>query len=114
NEAQFVEFHVAECTDCRDELDALRPLIASFVSWPTDVLRPSLLVWERLARRIGAGTGGGPVEVAPPRWAEPDWKEVAPGIFCKPLATDMERHRVSMLVRLPPAGGGPPARARPP
>jgi anti-sigma factor ChrR (cupin superfamily) len=110
NEAQFVEFHVAECTDCRDELDALRPLIASFVSWPTDVLRPSVLVWERLARRIGAGTGAGPVEAAPPRWVEPDWKEVAPGIFCKLLATDMERHRVSMLVRLAPGVEYPPHR----
>jgi anti-sigma factor ChrR (cupin superfamily) len=39
----------------------------------------------------------------PPRWSEPEWEQVAPGIECKLLATDTERHRVSMLVRL---GGG--------
>jgi len=40
--------------------------------------------------------------VLPParRWSEPEWEEVAPGIECKQLATDTERHRISMLVRL--------------
>jgi DNA-directed RNA polymerase specialized sigma24 family protein len=36
------------------------------------------------------------------RWSEPEWEGVAPGIECKLLATDTERHRVSMLVRLAP------------
>ena len=40
-----------------------------------------------------------PVLPALQRWAEPEWKEVAPGISCKLLATDTERDRVSMLVR---------------
>ena len=42
------------------------------------------------------------------RRPEPDWLEVAPGISCKLLATDAERHRISMLVRLVPGGEYPP------
>jgi len=34
--------------------------------------------------------------------AKPEWDEVAPGIFCKKLATDTEKNCVSMLVRLAP------------
>ena len=41
------------------------------------------------------------------QWSEPDWEEVAPGIECKLLATDFERHRVSMLVRLAPGARYP-------
>jgi hypothetical protein len=36
------------------------------------------------------------------QWSEPEWEQVAPGIECKLLATDAERDRVSMLVRLAP------------
>ncbi len=39
---------------------------------------------------------------AVPQWSEPDWDEVAPGIFCQLLATDEEKQVVSMLVRLLP------------
>lgn len=35
-------------------------------------------------------------------WPEPEWKEVAPGLCCKLLATDTGRKRVSMLLRLAP------------
>ena len=41
-------------------------------------------------------------------WREPEWKEIAPGIFCKLLATDTEADRVSMLVRLAPGVDYPP------
>jgi len=80
------------------------------VSWPTDVLRPSASLWERLSKRIAAETGGEPVSPAPQRWAQPEWKEVAPGISCKLLATDTEKNRVSMLVRLAPGTDYPPHR----
>ena len=110
DERQFVESHVATCSDCRDELDGLRTVVESFVSWPTDVLRPSASLWERLARRLDAKTGGGSVGTPLPRWIESDWDEVAPGIFCKLLATDIERHRVSMLVRLGQGVEYPPHR----
>jgi anti-sigma factor ChrR (cupin superfamily) len=80
----------------------LRTVIDSFSSWPTDVLRPSASLWERLAQRIGAETGGEPLGSPPPHWAEPEWKEAAPGISCKLLSADLEQNRVSMLVRLAP------------
>lgn len=66
------------------------------------MLSPSASLQERLARRIAEETGGERVPPPPARWTEPDWEEVAPGIFCKLLANDAEGHRVSMLVRLLP------------
>lgn len=103
-----IESHIASCSRCRRELESLRPVVDSFVSWPTDVLRPSATLQERLARRIAAETGGEPVPPPASEWAEPEWDEVAPGIFCKLLATDIERQRVSMLVRLAPGVEYPP------
>jgi anti-sigma factor ChrR (cupin superfamily) len=96
--------------DCQTELEALRPVIESFVSWPTDVLRPSASLWGRLAQRIAAETGGAPIEATPQGWDEPAWEEVAPGISCKILAQDLNSHRVSMLVRLAPGTAYPPHR----
>ena len=110
SEVPAVEAHISACADCQHELESLRPVVESFVSWPTDVLRPSPSLWGRLAQRIGAETGGKPLMPAPPRWAEPEWQEVAPGISCKLLATDTERNRVSMLVRLAPGADYPPHR----
>jgi hypothetical protein len=110
DEAVAVEEHIASCVHCRRELEMLRPVANSFVSWPTDVLRPAVSMHERLAQRIAAETGK---PVTPPpavQWDEPAWEEVAPGIFCKLMATDAERHRVSMLVRLLPGVEYPPHR----
>jgi DNA-directed RNA polymerase specialized sigma24 family protein len=69
---------------------------------------PSEALWGRLAQRIAAETGVKPVASAMPQWTEPEWEEVAPGISCKLLATDTERRRVSMLVRLAPGIDYPP------
>jgi quercetin dioxygenase-like cupin family protein len=96
------EAHIADCPHCQRELEALRPVLDRFVSWPTDVLRPPASLQARLAQRIAGETGKEPVPPPPPRWSEPEWEQVAPGIECKLLATDGERHRVSMLVRLAP------------
>ena len=63
---------------------------------------------ERLARRIAAETGSAFVPPPAPQWSEPGWDEVSPGIFCKLLATDPERDRVSMLVQLLPGVHYPP------
>ena len=103
-----MEAHVSTCSDCRQELESLRPIVDSFASWPTDVLRPSTRLWGRLAQRIAAETGVPPVSSEPSGWVEPPWEEVAPGISCKLLATDEERAVVSMLVRLAPGGEYPP------
>ena len=109
-EKPAVEARIAACAECREELNALQPVIGSFVSWPTDVLRPPTPLWDRLARRIAAETGQEPVSPAPRRPVEAEWEEVAPGISVKLLATDAEAERVSMLVRLAPGTDYPPHR----
>jgi anti-sigma factor ChrR (cupin superfamily) len=106
--AAAIEAHIASCSHCRQELEILRPVVERFTFWPTDVLRPPTSLQERLARRIADETGGNPVAPPPRQWDEPPWEEVAPGIFCKLMATDTERHRVSMLVRLLPGVDYPP------
>src|SRR5215212_12243530 len=103
NEAAAAEVHIAACPDCQRELESLRPVVNRFVSWPTDVLRPTASLHGRLALRIAEETGKEPV-LPPARrgeqtWSEPEWEQVAPGIECKLLATDTEKHRVSMMVR---------------
>jgi quercetin dioxygenase-like cupin family protein len=108
SEVSIVKSQISTCAECRQELEALQPVIDAFVSWPTDVLRPSPSLWERLARRIAADTGREPPAPAPPRRGEPEWEEAAPGITCKLLATDTEKGRVSMLVRLAPGAAYPP------
>jgi anti-sigma factor ChrR (cupin superfamily) len=76
----------------------------------TDVLRPSASLWGPLAKRIAEETGKEPVLPPSQLPAKPEWEEVAPGIFCKELATDTERNRVSMLVRIAPGTDYPPHR----
>ena len=103
-----IEAHLASCAQCRRELEALRPVVNSFSSWPTDVLRPAPSLQARLAQRIAKDTGGKPVLPSARQWVEPEWEDVAPGISCKLLATDTEKHVISMLVRLAPGGEYPP------
>jgi hypothetical protein len=110
SEVPVMESHLAACMTCREEAEALRPIVDSFVSWPTDVLRPSASLWERLAQRVAAETGAEPESPEAELWAEPEWWQVTPGISVKLLATDAERARVSMLVRLAPGVDYPPHR----
>jgi anti-sigma factor ChrR (cupin superfamily) len=101
--------HVRECAVCRDELEALRPIVDTFVDWPTNVLRPPRPLWARLTQRIAGESGAEPSVATEERWAdEPPWKEVAAGIFCKVLSTDTATQRVTMLVRLAPGVLYPP------
>lgn len=106
-EIAAAEAHIAGCADCRRELESLRPVVDSLVCWPTDVLRPTTSLQTALARRIAQETGRQSVPPPVRCWSEPEWEEVAPGIECKPLATDAERQRVSMLVRLAPGAHYP-------
>jgi anti-sigma factor ChrR (cupin superfamily) len=106
-EVAAAEAHIAACPDCRHELASLRPVVDRFVAWPTDLLRPAASLQARLAQRIAEETGRPSVPPPARRWSEPDWQEVAPGIECKLLATDAERQRVSMLVRLAPGASYP-------
>jgi anti-sigma factor ChrR (cupin superfamily) len=108
SEVAEAEAHIGSCPDCQRELESVRPLVDRLVSWPTDVLRPTASLQTRLALRIAQETGKQPVPPPAPQWSEPEWEQVAPGIECKLLATDTERHRVSMLVRLAPGASYPP------
>ena len=101
-----VEGHLSSCPQCRRRLARLSPIIDTFLSRHSDLLRPPRSLQERLAVRIAGGTP--PVLPVGPQWSEPDWEEVAPGISCKLLATDAQRHRVTMLVRLAPGTEYPP------
>jgi len=108
-ESSAFEAHVGACSECRAELEALRPIVNTFDCWPTDVLRPPAPLWEHLARRIGmaAEPGSGPARET--RWAdEPDWCDVAPGIAYKLLSSDPVTGSLSMLVRLAPGAAYPP------
>lgn len=102
------EAHLAHCRLCQQEVEALQSTLDAFVAWPTDVLRPPHSLQDRLARRIAEESGQEPLAPPAPQWSEPDWERVAPGIDCKILAKDSQRHRVSMLVKLAPGAAYPP------
>jgi anti-sigma factor ChrR (cupin superfamily) len=108
SEGAAAEARLAACAECRRQVEGLRSLVDAFVAWPTDVLRPTAPLWDRLAQRLAGETGQPPVPSAP----APDsaWTEAAAGISVKLLATDTERHRVSLLVRLAPETAYPPHR----
>ena len=72
-----------------------------------DVLRAPASLQERLARRIAEETGGKLQPPPAPQWSEPEWTQVAPGIACKLLCADTEKHVISMLVRLAPGARYP-------
>ena len=108
DETAEMEAHLTTCPECQREMEALGPVVNGLASWPTDILRPPEGLWERLAGRIAEETGGPPMLIAKEQYTEPAWEDVAPGISCKLLATDAERDRVSMLVRLEPGGEYPP------
>jgi quercetin dioxygenase-like cupin family protein len=101
-EMASVEAQISSCEDCRQEIETLRPIVRSFVGWPTDVLRPAESLWGRLAKRIASEGGTSPF--TPPLEApvKPEWEEAAPGIHVKILARNAENDSVSMLVRLDP------------
>ena len=99
-DAASVEAHRPSCRWCRRELDALRPVVDLFFAWPRDLLRPPRSLRERLAAQVGATD-------CDSDWIAPAWQNVAPGIWCKLLATDADWHLVSMLVRLVPGGEYP-------
>jgi anti-sigma factor ChrR (cupin superfamily) len=106
-EVPAVAAQIAACAACREELEALQPIVGSFVLWPTDVLRPATPLWDRLARRVAAESGQEPLSPASRPPAEAEWEHVAPGVSVKLLATDAENERVSMLVRLAPGADYP-------
>ena len=77
---------------------------------PTNVPRESGALWERLVQRIAAEKSQESVAPTPHGPRESEWEEVAAGISCQLLATDTEKDRVSLLVRLAPGAAYPPHR----
>ena len=108
SEIPVLEAHLSECAGCREEMEALRPIVGAFISWPADLPRPADSLWDRLASRIAAETGREPAQSVPQPRAEAQWEEAAPGLAFKLLSTDTEKDRVSMLVRLAPGVAYPP------
>ena len=110
SEISTFEDHLYTCAECQREIETLRPIIDSFVSWPTDVLRPPASLWKRLSQRISDESGTKPVSPPDSQPAKPEWEKVADGIFCKLLSVDAEKSLVTMLVRLAPGSDYPPHR----
>src|SRR5262249_19368671 len=88
-------------------LHRLRRDVEAFAG-PADAVRPPASLEERLAHRIALDSGEPAVLPGKHCWSEPQWEEVAPGISCKVLASDSDKHLASMLVRLAPGGEYPP------
>jgi anti-sigma factor ChrR (cupin superfamily) len=108
SEVPGMEAHISTCSICSVELARLRAVVDSLACWPTGLLRPSESLRQRLMERIAADVDEQVSLPATSQWSEPDWEQPAPGIFCKLLATDWERDRLSMLVRLAPGVADPP------
>jgi quercetin dioxygenase-like cupin family protein len=106
-ETSATEAHLAECSPCRREIEALRPVVDSFVHWPRAILRPTAPLWERLAARLAIETRVAATTAPEDNWQEPEWKEAAPGLWYQLLSKDSDTHRVTMLVRLEPGAEYP-------
>jgi quercetin dioxygenase-like cupin family protein len=102
HEMASVEAQISSCEECRHQVETLRPVVRSFVGWPTDVLRPSQSLWGRLAERIASEEATQPFVPHLEATVKPGWEEAAPGIHVKILARNAENNSVSMLVRLNP------------
>jgi anti-sigma factor ChrR (cupin superfamily) len=100
-EISGAQAHLATCSTCRLEVEALRPVLETFGTWPSDAPQSPSALWERLSERIGSSGHTAVTSFTKP-YQEPEWEEAAPGISCKLLARDLENDRVSMLVRLAP------------
>src|SRR5260370_6813576 len=69
-EIAVAEAHISACAHCLQEMKMLRPVIGSFVSWPTDVLRPSASLWGPLPQRLAEKPGTHPA--SPPYPLQPN------------------------------------------
>lgn len=116
SETELMKAHLPTCAECQQEYRSLSPVTNTLSAWRYQTLPPLASSWSRLAERISTQPQKQPVAQVPTApahykdWAEPRWKEVAPGISCKLFSTDRDTDRVSMLVRLAPNTAYPPHR----
>jgi hypothetical protein len=106
-EIASVGAQISSCEGCRQEIETLRPIVRSFAGWSTDILRPSLSLWDRLATRIAGEKGTRPFVPPLETAVKPESEEAAPGIHVKILSRNVENDSVSMLVRLGPGADYP-------
>lgn len=92
--------------DVRRRAPGYDPAGGSVVGWIMNQARSRAIDWLRIAPEKGQES----VVSAPYGPLESEWEPVAPGISCNLLATDAEKDRVSMLVRLAPGAAYPPHR----
>lgn len=116
SEAASMATHLAVCPQCQREFDSVGGLSTAFSTWRgQDLPRPAPL-WDNLLQRISRvpqkAAPAAPAPEAPLAhdWPEPQWQQAAPGITCRLLSTDEQRHVTSMLVRLAPGISYPPHR----
>jgi len=108
-----MDTHVPTCAECQHEYQALTQVTSVLTAWRAQSVPPPMPLWSRLVERIASQPQrdrvASPVPASPisQGWPEARWGEVAPGITCKLLSTDVERDRVSMLVRLSPGAAYP-------
>ena len=96
------------CQSRRSDPAFAAPVLEMIVDWPTNVLPFSAPLWQRVAARMAAEDNVPAFTDLPSGEKEPAWQQPAPGIYCKLLATDTQRGRVSLLVRLAPGIEYPP------
>lgn len=116
SETELMKAHLPTCAECQQEYQALSAVTNTLSAWRYQTLPPLASSWNRLAERVSTQPQKQAVALSPTTpapfkdWAEPRWKEVAPGISCKLFSTDRDTDRVSMLVRLAPNTAYPPHR----
>jgi anti-sigma factor ChrR (cupin superfamily) len=116
SETEFMKAHLPTCAECQQEYQSLSTVTNTLSAWRNQTMPPLASSWNRLAERISTQPQKQAVALKSPTsasfkdWAEPRWKEVAPGISCKLFSTDRDTDRVSMLVRLAPNTAYPPHR----
>src|SRR5258708_14449579 len=83
------------------------PVVDRFVSWPTDVLRPSASLQARLALDRDSTPLNSSHQIISHAVFCLEKKQKAPGVESKLLATDTYEHQVSILARPAPHAASP-------
>src|SRR5262245_14553910 len=65
-----IEAHIQACSECRQQAETAGRIVGSFAYWPTDLLRPSPSLWERVAGRIAEAAGSEPLPRTARPWAQ--------------------------------------------